>query len=172
MMGHPGFAEPSLAVVKQWKYRPFLLNDQPVRVEASVYILYRLAGEGSRPPLPNVPASLTLIVKPDAQSGELSRLTITRGTLEGRRLNYVEPEYPQMARVAHIQGDVLLNALIDKEGRVASLRALKGHPILIQAALDAVKQWTYAPFLLHGDPVAVETTVKVRFLMEQETSRK
>jgi TonB family protein len=170
--GHPAFGQPSLDAVKQWKYRPFLLNGQPVRVETKVYLLYRVFQEnGIRPPLPNAPASLTLIVKPGDAAGELWRIMFTPETLEGRRLNYIEPKYPEMARIAHIQGDVLLDALIDKEGHVASLRAIKGHPILVQAALDAVKEWTYTPFLLNGEPVAVQTTVEVRFHFAEETSK-
>jgi protein TonB len=57
-----------------------------------------------------------------------------------------------MAKIAHIQGDVVVHVLIDKTGHVANAKATSGHPMLIQAALSAVKQWDYKPFLLNGEP--------------------
>jgi TonB family protein len=78
----------------------------------------------------------------------------------------VEPQYPQMARIAHIQGDVLIAITITETGAVSNPKALSGHPILIQAALDAVRQWKYSPFLTDGKPGAVETVVKVGFHMD------
>jgi len=75
----------------------------------------------------------------------------------------VEPQYPQMAKIAHIQGDVVLHILIDKQGHVAKVEQKSGHPILIQAAKDAVNKWDYQPFLLNGQPADVETSVMVKF---------
>jgi protein TonB len=93
------------------------------------------------------------------------KLRISSGVAEGNLINKVEPPYPQMAKIAHVQGDVVLQALISKQGTIENLRAVSGHPILIQAAMDAVKQWRYKPYLLNGDPVEVETTITVRFHM-------
>jgi len=62
-----------------------------------------------------------------------------------------------------VQGQVVLNAIISKHGTIEDLHVLSGHPMLIQAALDAVRQWRYKPFLLNGEPVEVETTVTVIF---------
>jgi protein TonB len=75
------------------------------------------------------------------------------------------PVYPPLARQARIQGNVLLHAIIDKDGRVAQLEVVSGHPLLVQAALDAVKQWRYKPTLLNGDPVEVDTQITVTFTM-------
>jgi TonB family protein len=77
----------------------------------------------------------------------------------------VEPEYPQMARIAHIQGDVLIAITITETGAVSNLKPLSGHPILIQAALDAVRQWKYSPILKDEKPTTMETVVKVGFYM-------
>jgi TonB family protein len=77
----------------------------------------------------------------------------------------VEPQYPQMAAIAHIQGYVLIDITITETGGVANARAIYGHPILAQAALDAVRQWEYSPLLKDGKPSTVETTVKVEFRM-------
>jgi len=75
----------------------------------------------------------------------------------------VNPIYPPLARQARIQGVVVMEAVISKEGSIESLRVVTGHPLLNQAALDAVKQWKYRPTLLNGEPVEVITTVTVTF---------
>ena len=94
-----------------------------------------------------------------------TKLRISSGVAEGNLINKVEPPYPAMAKIAHVQGDVVLQALISKQGSIENLRAVSGHPILIQAAMDAVKQWRYRPYMLNGEPVEVETTITVRFHM-------
>jgi protein TonB len=93
------------------------------------------------------------------------KLRVSQGVAEGNLTHRVEPQYPQMAKVAHIQGDVLLAATISKSGAIENLHAVSGHPILVQAAMEAVKQWKYKPYLLNGEAVEVETTVKVSFHM-------
>src|SRR5271166_893480 len=80
-------------------------------------------------------------------------------------LTQTRPLYPPLARQARIQGNVVLHAIIDKEGKVAQLEVISGHPLLVQSALDAVKQWRYKPTLLNGDPVEVDTTIQVTFTM-------
>src|SRR6266571_2788791 len=93
------------------------------------------------------------------------KLRVSSGVAEGLKIHDVTPTYPQMARIAHIQGDVLLQATISKSGVIENLHGVQGHPILIQAAMDAVKQWKYKPYILNGEPVEVETTIKVQFHM-------
>jgi periplasmic protein TonB len=93
------------------------------------------------------------------------KLRISTGVADGLKIHDVTPQYPQMARIAHIQGDVLLQATISKAGVIENLHAMQGHPILIQAAMDAVKQWKYKPYILNGEPVEVETTIRVQFHM-------
>jgi protein TonB len=80
-------------------------------------------------------------------------------------INQTRPIYPPLARQARIQGNVVLHAIIDKEGMVAQLEVVSGHPLLVQAALDAVREWRYKPTLLNGDPVEVDTTITVTFTM-------
>jgi protein TonB len=79
----------------------------------------------------------------------------------------IEPRYPPLAQKARIQGDVLLTAIISKTGEVENLTLVSGHPMLVPAAFDAVRQWRYRPFLLNGEPVEVETTVTVTFTISQ-----
>jgi protein TonB len=90
---------------------------------------------------------------------------ISSGVMEGLKTHDVTPTYPPMARMTHIQGDVILQATISKTGVIENLRAVSGNPILIQAAMEAVKQWRYKPYILNGDPVEVETQVRVQFHM-------
>jgi len=80
-------------------------------------------------------------------------------------INQTRPLYPALARQARIQGNVVLHAIIDKDGKVAQLEVISGHPLLVQSALDAVKQWRYKPTQLNGDPVEVDTTITVTFTM-------
>jgi periplasmic protein TonB len=82
---------------------------------------------------------------------------------EGNLIRKVQPVYPALARSARIQGVVLLQATISKEGTIENLRVLSGHPLLTAAAIDAVRQWRYRPYVLNGVPVGVETQITVNF---------
>ena len=109
---------------------------------------------GNAPPPPPPPP-----VRP------LGPTKVSSGVMQGNLTHRIEPTYPNMARVAHIQGDVVLQATISKQGSIENLRGVSGHPILIQAAMEAVRQWKYRPYELNGEPVEVETTVTVKFHM-------
>jgi len=109
---------------------------------------------GSGPALPPPPkAAPPARIK---QGGEVTAASI---------ITQSRPVYPSLARQARIQGTVVLHAIIDKEGKVAQLEVISGHPLLVQSALDAVKQWRYKPTQLNGDPVEVDTTIQVTFTM-------
>jgi len=77
------------------------------------------------------------------------------------------PVYPPLAKEARISGVVTLNAIIGKDGHVENLTVVSGHPLLVPAALDAVKNWVYKPTLLNGEPVQVQTTIDVNFTLSQ-----
>jgi protein TonB len=91
------------------------------------------------------------------------RVRVSQGVSKGLLVYHMDPPYPVLARQAHIQGTVILTALIDKEGNIQNLQVVSGHPLLTPAAIEAVKHWRYKPFLLDGQPVGVETTVTVNF---------
>jgi periplasmic protein TonB len=78
-------------------------------------------------------------------------------------INRVQPSYPPLARQTRISGTVRLHAIISKSGTVQQLEVMSGHPLLVQAALDAVRQWKYRPTTLNGEPVEVDTTIDVIF---------
>ncbi|HEV8485966.1 MAG TPA: TonB family protein [Blastocatellia bacterium] len=88
---------------------------------------------------------------------------VSSGVQQANLIHQVRPVYPHLAVQTRIQGVVLLEAVISKEGRIESLRVISGHPLLNLAALDAVQQWQYRPTLLNGEPVAVITTITVNF---------
>ena len=91
------------------------------------------------------------------------RVRISQGVTKGLLVQKVEPAYPPLARAARVQGDVVLSAIIDSNGQITNLQLVSGHPMLVPAAIAAVKQWRYKPYLLNGQPVEVETTITVIF---------
>jgi periplasmic protein TonB len=96
------------------------------------------------------------------------RVRVSQGVSKGLLVYRIEPTYPPLARQAHIQGLVVLAAIIDKDGNIQNLQVVSGHPMLAPAAIEAVKQWRYKPFLLNGQPLEVETTVNVMFQLRGE----
>jgi len=80
-------------------------------------------------------------------------------------LKKIPPEYPEAAKKAHIQGQVVLRAIISKDGDVENLQIISGHPQLVPSAIDAVKQWKYRPYLQQGNPMEVETEIDVNFTL-------
>jgi len=91
------------------------------------------------------------------------RVRISQGVTKGLLIQKVEPAYPPLARAARVQGEVVLSAVIDSNGQITNLQLVSGHPMLVPAAITAVKQWRYKPYLLNGQPVEVETTITVIF---------
>jgi protein TonB len=75
----------------------------------------------------------------------------------------VEPVYPKIANITGIRGEVKLHAIIARDGSIQSLNVTSGHPLLATAALEAVRQWKYQPYILNGDAVEVETLITVNF---------
>lgn len=84
---------------------------------------------------------------------------------EGNLIYRVQPVYPPLARQARIQGTVQLRAIISKQGTIENLILESGHPMLAGAAIDAVRQWRYRPYLLNDDPIEIETEITVNFLL-------
>jgi periplasmic protein TonB len=88
---------------------------------------------------------------------------VSQGVSEGLLVHKVTPQYPFIAKQAHVQGSVTLMAIIGKNGKVDNVQLERGSPLLASAAVNAVKQWRYKPYVLDGSPVEVETTVTVNF---------
>jgi protein TonB len=85
--------------------------------------------------------------------------------MEGNLIHRVQPPYPALARIAGVQGTVILHAVISKEGKIKDLQVVSGPVLLVQAAKDAVNQWRYRPYILNGEPIEVDTQVTVSFVL-------
>jgi TonB family protein len=92
-------------------------------------------------------------------------LRVGGNVMDAKKTNNVLPVYPQIAKTAHVQGTVLLHAIIGKDGSVEELQFISGPPLLMRAAMDAVRQWQYSSTLLKGEPVRVETQIQVIFAL-------
>jgi protein TonB len=93
------------------------------------------------------------------------RVRVSSRVAQALRVKSVPPHYPKDARAQGIQGSVVLNVVISKDGDVTDLKLTSGHPALAQAAIDSVKQWKYKPYLLNGQAVEVDTQVQVNFTL-------
>jgi len=112
-----------------------------------------------------VNATSNLAYIPKLQPVVPQRIRVSQGVTSGMLIHKVEPPYPALAKAARIQGNVVLKAIIDKEGNIEDLTLVSGHPMLVPAAIQAVRQWHYRPYLLNGLPVEVETTITVIFTL-------
>jgi TonB family protein len=183
--GHPMLAPSAIEAVKQWKYKPFLLNGEAVEVETNVSVNFTLSdkpaaeNEGVAGDVPGgipggVPGGVSFgvvgTVKP-ATPGDAThppqpqRVRVSSGVAQGLLVTKVPPQYPPDARDQQIQGLVVMKVNIDKEGNVYKVELISGHPLLAPAAIEAVKQWKYKPYQLDGTAVEVETQVTVNFTL-------
>ena len=117
-----------------------------------------LASPGDGTPPPNFTTSEDTELKPMLQT-----LNISQGVSQGLLLNKVSPVYPANAVRLRMEGTVELMATISKSGDITHIKILSGESQLSKAAVDAVKQWKYRPYLLNGEPVEIQTQVTVNF---------
>jgi TonB family protein len=157
LRGHPLLVQAALDAVKQWVYSPV---PQAVTFEEDVNfvlppnsIAQGQSAADAASALPPQAGPLRVKVGPLVQAAQL--------------LNKVDPVYPEQAKAAGIQGPVTLQIVIANDGTVETVTPVEGHPLLVAAAQDAVKQWVYKPTLLNGHPVEVATTVTVPFELNQ-----
>lgn len=146
-MPDPLAAQAVIDAVKQWKYKPYLLNGNPIDVETTSTLTYDFGTQPSPPVVSEAPR----------------KFSISQGVAQKNLLHSEGPRYPTEAKAKHIQGSVILQGTIDRQGNVIQLKPLQGDPLLVQAAIDAVKEWKYKPYTLNGEPVDVETTFKIDF---------
>jgi protein TonB len=108
--------------------------------------------------LPNLMASPSKAPTPVLQT-----LAISQGVSQGLVVKRVQPVYPASAMRLNIEGAVQLLATVSKSGDISTVKIISGDPQLARAAVDAVKQWKYKPYLLNGSPVEIQTQVTVNF---------
>jgi TonB family protein len=119
-----------------------------------------------RPGMASTLAPTAVLANIPAEAGA-KRIRIKGAVEQANLVTKVMPVYPPLAKQAHLQGTVILNALIDRQGKVKGLELVSGEPLLADAAVDAVKQWVYRPVLLNGDPVEVITQIQVNFTLAE-----
>jgi TonB family protein len=172
--GDPILAKSALDAAKKWKFKPFIRNGRPIPVTTNVPFDFAFSDKIKDEKVPPVdeaaPAapvpSETASAGPEAPKvATPQRIRVSQGVSAGLLLHKVQPVYPPEARRAGIQGQVLLRAKISKEGRIADLQLISGPKELAQAAIGAVEQWRYRPYLLMGNPVEVDTEILVNFTL-------
>jgi len=130
-------------------------TDQPEEVHQNGYI-----GD------PRLPDDLMRTGNGDGSDVKPEIKRVRSQLTEAQLINRVEPVYPRVAVAAGVQGQVKLHAIIARSGRIESLELISGPPLLVQTALDAVRQWRYRPYYLNGEAVEVETFITVNFRRE------
>jgi protein TonB len=148
------------------------IKDQPLPPSSYIGVMGSLPGLGPGGPSDGVLRSIIAMTAVPPPPPKAKPQTIQRirrgGDVEAARLIYgPKPGYPQLAKMARIQGTVRLEALIATDGTIKGLKVITGHPLLVKAALEAVEQWRFQPTLLNGQPVEVETEIDVNFSLEQ-----
>lgn len=139
------------------------LSVQPRRIES-----HSESSDNSKTELPQllVPLVAAPAATPSLTTQVRKTLVVLAENVTSRfLLSKVQPSYPPLAKQARISGAVVLKAVISKDGSITDLRALSGHPMLIQAATDAVRQWRYKPYVLEGEPMEVDTQITVNFTL-------
>jgi TonB family protein len=163
--GDPILAQSAVDAAKKWKFKPFIKNGKPVKVSTRLPFDFAFTDKVSDEKEPT-PAG-----NPDTQPNSPNaaapqRVRVSQGVTTGLLLHKVSPVYPEDARRARIQGTVVLRARISKEGRIVDLQLVSGPEELVKAAMGAVQQWRYRPYLLLGDPVEVDTEIQVNFRLQ------
>jgi TonB family protein len=160
--GPPQLIASAIDAVKQWRYKPYLLNGEPVEVQTTINVNYTFGPD----PSPSATAQLKPAPNsPESDPGESGVRRVPSSKLEGNLISKVNPIYPAEAKAAGVQGPVILRATISKQGTIAGLQLISGPAELTSSAWDAVKQWTYKPYLLNGEPIEVQTTITVNFTL-------
>ncbi|HEX8711546.1 MAG TPA: energy transducer TonB, partial [Terracidiphilus sp.] len=113
---------------------------------------------------PSLPFSGTRQIVPIHPTVSVHPLRIS-SMLQGSLIHRVEPSYPPLAKAARVQGPVVLEAVISKTGTIENLQLISGHPLLAPAAIDAVRQWRYKPYVLNEEAIEVETQITVNFTL-------
>ncbi len=143
-----------------------LIRDQAVPSPSPDNGLFVPGATGSREADARILSLLTAGPRPPAPPpSPARRIAVSSGVLQGLLIHQVRPVFPPLAIAAHVQGAVVLGAVITRAGAIENLRVVSGHPMLVRAAVEAVRQWRYRPYLLNGEPVEVETRITVNFTL-------
>ena len=130
--------------VKQWTYRPYLLNGQPTSVDTTITVNFAMGpppGTAAMEPLPP------------------GRIRVSSGVIAANKISGKWPNFCELGREQRISGSMVLHVVIDKTGAVSEATVVSGPELFRQPTMDAVRTWTYKPYLLTGESIEVDTTV-------------
>lgn len=165
--GDDVFKKSAIDAAKKWKFKPFIRNGKPIKVATIINMDFAVNGNaqdveqplGAKLPAPTDPGK-------SADPGNVTkRVRMSQGVSEGMLVHKVQPTYPPEARMNHVQGSVVLRAIIGKDGEVHDLKVISGPSELVQSAMGAVRQWRYRPYYLMGEPVEVDTLITVNYAL-------
>lgn len=143
--GHPALADAAVEAVRQWEFEPAQVDGKPVASRAHIEVNFELDRSFAKAPQE------------------------VKGTLQMTRLiAQAKPAYPPDAKAKGVSGKVRLRAIIAADGTVDTVRVLDGNPMLVPAAVDAVKQWKYEPARVEGEAVPVITEIDVNFSLSNQ----
>jgi len=147
LQGHPLLGQAAVEAIKQWKYEPFIIEGEKIPVQFTVMVNFRLPSKSKD--------------KPIALSSQQRPKLVKK----------VNPQYPPGALKAGVSGKVVLEATTSKEGDVTDIVVIDGHPLLNPAALEALRQWKYEPYLIKGVKQPVKFTVVMNFHLEDKEKK-
>lgn len=151
--GEPILARSAVEAVGKWKFKPFIKNGKPVKVSSRLPFDFAFSDKIKDEKVPNDASEVTPSAVGDSPIGNAEapkRVRVSQGVSQGLLIHRVQPVYPPEAESAGIQGTVVLHARISKEGRIVDLKLVSGPKELAPAAMGAVQQWRYRPYLLLG----------------------
>ena len=163
--GNPVLAKAAISAVKKWKFQPYIRDGKPRKVSTTFPFDFAFGDKITDNPSRDA-ISTDIPPGKDAQdpgAGTTKRIQVDQGITQGLVLHRVAPIYPPAARETGIQGTVVLAAIISKEGKIEDLRVISGPSALRDAAIGAVQQWRYRPYIFAGEPVEIDTQIVVNF---------
>lgn len=181
--GNPLLVDAAVNAMKKWKFKPYIKGGKTAKVNIKIPMDFAFSEkikdqkEPADTAIPGVNSSLSssstsVVTKdsslppaPNPALGIPTRVRVSQGVTQGLLIHRVNPVYPPDARRNHIQGKVLLNAIIGTDGNIKNLQVVSGPKELIDSAVGAVQQWGYRPYLLQNRPVEVETTIEVNYML-------
>lgn len=157
--GELTLAQAAIYAAKQWKFKPYLKNGSPTKIATNLpFAFIYLDNPKAQSPLVTTSESFWRDTPRNFITIRLSQEVAKKMLSHG-----VVPDYPPIARAAHIGGAVMIFVVIGKDGAIQDLHLISGHPLLRQASLDALKQWRYKPLQLDGQPIDAQTVVVVNY---------
>jgi TonB family protein len=165
LSGDPILAKAAVGASKKYRFKPYIKNGKAVKVTAKLPFDFYFSDK-----VTNISAENTRVPPKDSPASNLptdsAAAPESPKVIAGMLIRRIEPVYPVAARHNQVEGTVILRGVIRKDGLIGDLKPISGPEELIPAAVDAVQQWQFTPYVIKGQPVAVETEVSVNFHLQ------